>query len=46
MYARCVQLIKDRQQLSEEMADALEEIIMDSAKVQAIFDASKSSMGM
>lgn len=45
-YARLTKLIKNRKDLNEEMVDQLEEIVMDSAKVQAIFDAARSSMGM
>lgn len=46
MYAKVAQLIKNRKELSEENLEALEEIVMDSAKAQAILDASRSSMGM
>lgn len=46
MYAKVAQLIKNRKELNEEKLEALEEIVMDSAKAQAIIDASKSSMGM
>ncbi|XP_032683737.1 nucleolar protein 56-like [Odontomachus brunneus] len=46
MYAKVAQVIKNRKELTEEKLEALEEIIMDSAKAQAIVDASKSSMGM
>lgn len=46
MYAKVAQLIKNRKELSQDHLDALEEIVMDSAKAQAIIDASKSSMGM
>ncbi|XP_033340792.2 nop56 ribonucleoprotein [Megalopta genalis] len=46
MYAKVTQLIKNRKELTEEKLEALEEIVMDSAKAQAIIDASKSSMGM
>lgn len=46
MYARVVQVIKNRKEITPEMVEPLEEIIMDSAKVQAIFDAARSSMGM
>lgn len=45
-YARVAQFIKDRHTLSEDSLEGLEEIIMDSAKAQAILDASRSSMGM
>ncbi|XP_043263133.1 nucleolar protein 56 [Colletes gigas] len=46
MYAKVAQLIKNRKELTEEKLEALEEVVMDSAKAQAIIDASKSSMGM
>lgn len=46
MYAKVAQLIKNRKELNEEKLEALEEIVMDSAKAQAIIDSSKSSMGM
>lgn len=46
MYARVVKFIKNRKEMSEENLEALEEIVMDSAKVKAIWDASRSSMGM
>lgn len=46
MYAKVAQLIKNRKELTEEKLEALEETVMDSAKAQAILDASKSSMGM
>ncbi|KAK2584161.1 hypothetical protein KPH14_006591 [Odynerus spinipes] len=46
MYAKVAKLIKNRKELTEEKLEALEEIVMDSAKAQAIIDASKSSMGM
>ena len=46
MYARCTQIIRNRKELTEEIVPQLEEILMDSAKAQAIYDASKSSMGM
>ncbi|XP_066598586.1 nucleolar protein 56 [Prorops nasuta] len=46
VYAKVAHLIKNRKELTEEKLQLLEEIIMDSAKAQAILDASKSSMGM
>ncbi|XP_034191981.1 nop56 ribonucleoprotein [Osmia lignaria lignaria] len=46
MYAKVAQAIKNRKELTDEKLEALEEIVMDSAKAQAIIDASKSSMGM
>ncbi|XP_051866364.1 nucleolar protein 56 [Pristis pectinata] len=45
-YCRLAKLIGNRKELSEESLPALEEIVMDSAKAQAILDASRSSMGM
>ncbi|KAI7795878.1 nucleolar protein 56 [Triplophysa rosa] len=46
MYCKTARLIGNRKELTEEMLGAIEEIIMDSAKAQAILDASRSSMGM
>ncbi|XP_076751302.1 nop56 ribonucleoprotein [Xylocopa sonorina] len=46
MYAKVAQLIKNRKELTDEKLEALEGVVMDSAKAQAIIDASKSSMGM
>ena len=46
LYARVVKLIKNRKELSQDLFEKLEEILMDSARAQAIIDASKSSMGM
>eukprot|EP00117_Sycon_ciliatum_P038235 scpid60405/ scgid28454/ Nucleolar protein 56; Nucleolar protein 5A len=46
MYARVAGYIKSRKDLSEERLEGLEEIVMDTAKVKAIHDASRSSMGM
>ncbi|KAL7302177.1 hypothetical protein TKK_0005400 [Trichogramma kaykai] len=46
MYAKVVQLLKNRKELTEEKLEALEEIIMDTGKAKAIISASKSSMGM
>ncbi|XP_003393259.1 nucleolar protein 56 [Bombus terrestris] len=46
MYAKVAKLIKNRKDLTNEKLEALEEIVMDNAKAQAIIDASKSSMGM
>jgi len=45
-YARVVYYIKNRKELSEEKLEALEELVGDSSKAQAILDASRSSMGM
>ncbi|CAH1782823.1 unnamed protein product [Owenia fusiformis] len=46
MYAQAVRLIADRKTLDESKLEALEEVTMDSAKAQAVLDASRSSMGM
>lgn len=46
LYAKVVHYIKDRKSLTEDKVPGLEEIVMDSAKAAAIFDAHKSSMGM
>ncbi|KAL8206441.1 UNVERIFIED_CONTAM: snoRNP complex protein nop56 [Gekko kuhli] len=45
-YCRLAKLIRNRKELSEESLEGLEEIVMDSAKAQAILEASRSSMGM
>lgn len=45
-YAKLAKFIKNRKELTDESLEGLEEITMDSAKAQAILDASKSSMGM
>ena len=45
MYAKVAKLIKDRKSMTAETVEALEEIVMDSAKAQAIHDAAKMSMG-
>merc|ERR1711885_114020 len=46
LYAKVVKLIKNRKEISQEMLEDLETILMDSARAQAVIDASKSSMGM
>merc|ERR1719154_905266 len=47
LYAKVVKLIKNRKEISQDAHfDQLEEILMDSARAQAVIDASKSSMGM
>jgi len=46
MYAKVVHFIKNRKELDESKLEALEEIIGDSAKAQAVLDVSRSSMGM
>jgi len=44
-YARVVQYIGNRKQLTEDRLEGLEKILMDSEKTRAIYDASRSSMG-
>jgi nucleolar protein 56 len=46
MFAKVARFIKNRKELTEDKLEELEEIVMDSAKAQAILDATKSSMGM
>ncbi|KDR23556.1 Nucleolar protein 56, partial [Zootermopsis nevadensis] len=46
MFAKVARFIKNRKELTEDKLEALEEIVMDSGKAQAILDATKSSMGM
>lgn len=46
MYAKCVKIIKNRKEMTDDMLEQLEEVLMDSAKAQAVIDASKSSMGI
>jgi len=47
LYAKVVKLIKNRKEISQEAHfEKLEQILMDSARAQAVIDASKSSMGM
>lgn len=45
-YVRLAKFIKNRKDLTDDSLEGIEEITMDSAKAQAILDASKSSMGM
>ncbi|CAN7974777.1 unnamed protein product [Ixodes persulcatus] len=45
-YSKVAMQIKNRKELSEDSLEALEEVVMDSAKAQAIIDAARSSMGM
>merc|ERR1711997_771530 len=46
LYAKVVKLVKNRKELTAEKLEELEAILMDSARAQAVIDASKSSMGM
>jgi len=45
-FAKCVKIIKNRKELTDEKIQELEEAVMDSVKARAIIDASKASMGM
>merc|ERR1712086_365879 len=45
-FAKCVKVIKNRKELTEEAIAKLEVVVMDSSKAKAIVDASKTSMGM
>ena len=44
-FAKCVKVIKNRKELTEEAIAKLEVVVMDSSKAKAIVDASKTSMG-
>ena len=46
MYAKVAHHIKSRKDFTEDKMEGLVEIVMDEGKAQAIYDASKSSMGM
>ncbi|XP_022216270.2 nucleolar protein 56 [Drosophila obscura] len=46
MFAKAAKFIKDRKNLTQDLLEDLEKIVMDSAKAQAIIDAAKMSMGM
>ncbi|KAJ8317342.1 hypothetical protein KUTeg_005246, partial [Tegillarca granosa] len=46
MFAKVAHYIGNRKELTEDKLEELEEIVMDSAKARAIYDASRSSMGM
>merc|ERR1711976_447749 len=46
LYAQVAKFIGDRKTLTQEKVEGMEEILMDSAKAQAVYDASKASMGM
>lgn len=45
MYARVANFIGSRQDLTAERLSELEDVVQDSAKAQAILEASKVSMG-
>ena len=46
IFAKCVKVIMNRKELTDDAVAQLEEVIMDSAKAKAVIDASKTSMGM
>lgn len=46
MYAKVVNFIQSRKELTDDSLEKLEEIVMDSAKAKAILDSSRISMGM
>ncbi len=46
LYAKAVQFVGNRKELTEEKLEELEELLMDSAKARAVLDAARSSMGM
>lgn len=46
LYAKTAKFIKSRKDFTEDKLEALEEILMDEGKTKAIYEASKSSMGM
>lgn len=46
MFAKCAHFIKNRKNLTDESVTELEEILMDSAKAEAVVHASRMSMGM
>ena len=45
MYARTAKLIGSRKDFTEDKLEKLEEIVMDSTKAEAIYEASRVSMG-
>lgn len=46
LYAKAAKYIGNRKEFTEEKVEELEEIVMDNGKARAIYDASRSSMGM
>lgn len=44
-YAKVAKYVKSRKDLTEDMLEGLEEMLMDSSKAQAIMEASRMSMG-
>ena len=45
LYAKTAKFIGNRKEFTEEKVEELEEVVMDSGKARAIYDASRSSMG-
>ena len=45
MYAKVAKYVKSRKDLTEDMLEGLEEIVLDSSKAQAIMESSRMSMG-
>ena len=45
MFAKLTNVLGDRAKLTLDLEEQVEEIVMDSAKTHAIFEAAKSSMG-
>ena len=45
LYAKTAKFIGNRKEFTKEKLDGLEEVVMDSGKARAIYDASRSSMG-
>jgi nucleolar protein 56 len=46
MYARCVEYIKDKSKLNEDMLDGLTKIVMDEDVAEQVLRAARASMGM
>ena len=46
LYAKVAQFIGNRKEFTEDRLEDLEELVMDSGKAKAIWDASRSSFGM
>ena len=45
MYAKVVKITKNRKDMTDEMVNEIEEVVMDSSKAQAVIEAAKHSMG-
>ena len=46
MFARLVQLIKNKASITEEIVDKITEIVNDPDKAQEVYSAARTSMGM